>query len=232
MVSARIAPISVRTIDTCTRWSRLLRWVAAIHVPPSYAHREPSLGTLERFRRGEPAAFAEVFAATAPAAHALARSICRNATLAEDALQNAYLDVWRSASDYDLSKGPITTWVMRIVRNRSIDILRRVDVTRSAPRGRRVARHAARRRRPLEDVIAADAARTVHGALQALPAAQRRVVELAFAAGLSHTEIAASLQVPVGTVVGRMRLGLSRLRNELPVATTAARMAQQRLVAA
>lgn len=194
--------------------------------------REPSLGTLERFRRGEPAAFAEVFAATAPAAHALARSICRNATLAEDALQNAYLDVWRSASDYDLSKGPITTWVMRIVRNRSIDILRRVDVheRRRADDAWLVTLPADDD--PLEDAIAADAARTVHGALQALPAAQRRVVELAFVAGLSHTEIAASLQVPVGTVKGRMRLGLSRLRNELPVATTAARMAQQRLVAA
>jgi RNA polymerase sigma-70 factor (ECF subfamily) len=129
---------------------------------------------------------------------------------AEEVVQEVFLSAWRTGQQYDPSRGSSQAWILAMVRNRSIDVLR------------------ARRRRPVqplvegedppatEDVpaqaasnIDADAARV---ALNSLPPEQKQVIELAYFGGLSHTEIAAQLAAPIGTVKGRIRLGLDRLR--------------------
>ncbi len=129
---------------------------------------------------------------------------------AEEVVQEVFLSAWRSGHQYDPSRGSTHAWVLAMVRNRSIDVLR------------------ARKRRPVqplaegvdppstEDVptlaasnVDADAARL---ALDMLPPEQKQVIELAYFGGLSHTEIAAQLAAPIGTVKGRIRLGLDRLR--------------------
>ena len=129
---------------------------------------------------------------------------------AEEVVQEVFLHAWRTGHQYDPSRGSTRAWVLSMVRNRSIDVLR------------------ARHRRPTqplvegldppdsEDVPAravsnldAAAARV---ALNGLPPEQKRVIELAYFAGLSHTEIATQLETPIGTVKGRIRLGLDRLR--------------------
>ena len=170
---------------------------------------------LERFRCGDPVAFEAVYDTTVRAAHEIARRICRDPALADDALQNAYLDAWRSARNYDPAAGTIATWVTRIVRNRSIDTLRRVAVHERRRAGEEWMIELPARGELVEQVILADSARSIHTALRTLPDEQRRVIKLAFIGGLSHSEIAACTGAPIGTVKGRMRLGLSRLRDAL-----------------
>lgn len=175
-----------------------------------------SPGAIERFRRGDPAAFELVFDVTAPAAHALARGICRNPAVMEDALQNAYVDVWRSASGYDPAMGSVATWVLRIVRNRSIDALRRAGVHERRRAGDAVHLElVAEGPGLLDQVLLTEGARDVRAALGVLAPVQRRVLELAFVGGLSQTEIADRLGVPLGTVKSRTRRALSLLRGTM-----------------
>jgi RNA polymerase sigma-70 factor, ECF subfamily len=129
---------------------------------------------------------------------------------AEEVVQEVFLSAWRAGHTYDPARGSTHTWILSMVRNRCIDALR------------------ARRRRPVQPLaegfdppdasdvpaqavsnVDADSARV---ALANLPPEQKQAIELAYFGGLSHTEIAAQLAAPVGTVKGRIRLGLDRLR--------------------
>jgi RNA polymerase sigma-70 factor (ECF subfamily) len=140
---------------------------------------------------------------------------------AEEAVQEVFLSAWRSGHTYDPSRGSTHTWILSMVRNRSIDVLR------------------ARRRRPVQPLaegvdppdttdVPAQAASNVdaasaRAALDTLPPEQKQVIELAYFGGLSHTEIAAQLAAPIGTVKGRIRLGLDHLRVAMGVSHDALR---------
>jgi RNA polymerase sigma-70 factor (ECF subfamily) len=129
---------------------------------------------------------------------------------AEEVVQEVFLSAWRSGHTYDAARGSTQTWILSMVRNRSIDVLR------------------ARKRRPVQQLgegvdppdssdVPAQAASNVdaeqaRAALNSLPPEQKQAIELAYFGGLSHTEIATQLAAPVGTVKGRIRLGLDRLR--------------------
>src|SRR5438046_969771 len=129
---------------------------------------------------------------------------------AEEVVQEVFLSAWRSGHTYDPGRGSTHTWILSLVRNRSIDVLR------------------ARRRRPVQPLaegvdppdssdVPAQAvsnvdAETARAAMNSLPPEQKEVIELAYFAGLSHSEIAAKLAAPIGTVKGRIRLGLDHLR--------------------
>src|SRR6202163_2779633 len=129
---------------------------------------------------------------------------------AEEVAQEVFLSAWRSGHTYDPGRGTTHTWILSMVRNRSIDTLR------------------ARRRRPVQQLaegidppdnsdVPAQAVSNVEGeiarvALDSLPPEQKQAIELAYFGGLSHSEIAAQLAAPIGTVKGRIRLGLDRLR--------------------
>jgi len=150
----------------------------------------------------------------------VAYQILGDAGDAEDVVQDAFLSAWRYAQTYDGSKGSIKTWLFALVRNRSIDVLR--------ARQRRpicVAEEAANL--PAPDHLSIDidereaeereAEEQAEGlsaieAIAALPSRQRQVVEMVFLEGLSHSDVAARLSAPVGTVKSRMRLALNRLR--------------------
>jgi RNA polymerase sigma-70 factor (ECF subfamily) len=134
---------------------------------------------------------------------------------AEEVTQEVFLAAWRSGHTYDAARGSTHTWILSMVRNRSIDVLR------------------ARRRRPVQPLpetldppdaadVPAEAvsnvdAATARQALRTLPPEQQQVIELAYFSGLSHSEIATQLAAPIGTVKGRIRLGLDRLRVALGV---------------
>jgi RNA polymerase sigma-70 factor (ECF subfamily) len=129
---------------------------------------------------------------------------------AEEVVQEAFLSAWRAAETYDPTRGSTRTWLLAMVRNRAIDLLR-------ARRRCTVRPFEAGFDWPDESDISVQAATNVDGAkarlaLASLPAEQRRVIELAYFRGLSHSEIAAQLRMPVGTVKGRIRLALDRLR--------------------
>ncbi len=166
--------------------------------------------------RGNAAAFEVIYDRHADAAFSLALRICSQRPLAEDVVQESFLSLWRSGARYDRNRGSVRTWTLGIVHNRSIDALRR----RSRAEPLLLADEGAAERVPAKErteleFARRDEAREIREALGALPTDQSRVIELAYFGGLTHVEIASLLQTPVGTIKGRMRLGLEKLRNAL-----------------
>src|SRR5215217_9774792 len=135
---------------------------------------------------------------------------------AEDVSQEAFLSIWRSGARYDRSRGSVRTWVLGIVHHRAIDHLRRAtvhDKRRASDEGMEE-RFEARERTDVE-VARRDEAETVREAIGTLPSEQSQVIELAYFGGFTHTEISELLDAPVGTIKGRMRLGLKKMRHQL-----------------
>jgi RNA polymerase sigma-70 factor (ECF subfamily) len=171
---------------------------------------------MQLVRKGDSAAFEVVYERHATAAFSLAYRMVGTRNAAEDVVQESFLSLWRSGARYDRARGSVRTWVLGIVHNRAIDALRRSivhDRRRASDEGIEE-RFEARER---TDVEAArnDEAREVRAALRALPAEQSKVIELAYFGGFSQSEIAQMLETPIGTVKGRMRLGLEKMRGQL-----------------
>jgi RNA polymerase sigma-70 factor (ECF subfamily) len=171
---------------------------------------------MQLVRRGHAAAFEVVYDRHADAAFSLAYRMCGQRGVAEDVVQEGFISLWRSGARYDRDRGSVRTWILGIVHNRAIDALRRRTVR---DRGRVSdegieERMAAPERTDLE-VARRDEAREVRDALQQLPEEQSRVIELAYFGGLTHVQIASMLDTPVGTIKGRMRLGLAKMRMAL-----------------
>jgi RNA polymerase sigma-70 factor (ECF subfamily) len=166
--------------------------------------------------QGRPEAFDLVYERHGSAAFSLAYRICGTRAGAEDAIQDAFLSIWRGGGRYQRDRGSVRTWVLSIVHHRAIDSLRRNTVhdrRRASDEGLEE-RFEARERTDLE-AARREEATTVRAALSELPAEQSRVIELAYFGGFTHSEIADMLDTPVGTVKGRMRLGLEKLRARL-----------------
>ena len=162
---------------------------------------------------GDARAFEVVFDRHADAAFSLAYRMCGRRGMAQDVVQEAFVSLWRSGARYDRSRGSVRSWILGVVRNRTIDMFRR-DTVRA---GQDVNAEGVVERMPSPENVAQDAERRqdandVRAALRDLPPDQRQVIELSFFGGFSHTQIAEMLEVPAGTVKGRMRLGLTKLR--------------------
>jgi RNA polymerase sigma factor (sigma-70 family) len=150
-------------------------------------------------------------------AYGIARRITADDVLAEDVVQEAFLGAWRGANRYVPGRGSVRTWLLSIVHHRAIDAVRRRRPVAELPEEQDAARTP--ESLTLPDVWGEVSSRldreTVTSALTTLPDAQREAVELAYFGGLSQTEIAERTGVPLGTVKGRIRLGLGALRREL-----------------
>ena len=167
-------------------------------------------------QEGDPRAFELFYDRHAGPAFSLAYRMVGNRTVAEDVSQEAFLSIWRSKLRYQPDRGSVRTWVLGIVHHRAIDALRRNtvhDKRRASAEGIEE-RFEARERTDVE-VARRDEAQTVRAALEGLPDEQCRVIELAYFGGFSHSQIADQLDMPIGTVKGRMRLGLDKLRKTL-----------------
>jgi RNA polymerase sigma-70 factor, ECF subfamily len=166
--------------------------------------------------RSKADAFEVIYDRHADAAFSLAYRICSQRALAEDVVQEAFLSLWRSRTRYDRNRGSVRTWLLGIVHNRSIDALRRRSVRdRGLVREEGIEERVAAPDRTDVDVARREEAREVREALDGLPDEQSRVIELAYFGGMTHVQIASMLDTPVGTVKGRMRLGLSKMRMAL-----------------
>jgi RNA polymerase sigma-70 factor (ECF subfamily) len=165
---------------------------------------------------GEPRAFEVIFDRHADAAFSLAYRMCARRAMAEDIVQDAFLSLWRSGARYDRSRGSVRSWVLSAVHNRAIDAFRR-EVAKGGRdvRDEGVAERLPARDRTDAEVERRDEAQRVRRALAELPEDQRRVIELAYFGGFSHSQIAEMLALPAGTVKGRMRLGLMKMRLSL-----------------
>jgi RNA polymerase sigma-70 factor (ECF subfamily) len=164
---------------------------------------------------GDPRAFELIYDRHGAAAFSLAYRMVGTRVTAEDITQEAFLSIWRSRLRYDQSRGSVRTWVLSIVHNRGIDALRRGTVNDRKETLEGVEERYAAVERTEVEAARRDEARSVRSALHSLPDEQRRAIELAYFGGFSHSQIAEMIGEPIGTVKGRMRLGLEKLRRQL-----------------
>ena len=143
------------------------------------------------------------------------RRFTRDATAAEDLLQEVFLHVWRQAQSYDPERGSPEAWLITMTRSRAIDRLRSIRRRDMSPLSPDEPARLEGGTQVAPPTQALEAKLTVQGALTKLPEAQRTVLELAYFDGLTQSEIAARLREPLGTVKTRMRTGLERLRGFL-----------------
>jgi RNA polymerase sigma-70 factor (ECF subfamily) len=172
----------------------------------------PGIELIGRMARGDRDGFAAFYDAYAPLAFGVLRRMLPPEDAA-DVLQDVFWELWRAAPEYDPGRGSPEAWVTVRARSRGIDrvrAVRRRDEVFVAPVADSVETAAV----PVADDPGGsfEERATVHGALGALPPAQREVIELAYWKGLSQSEIAARLGQPLGTVKTRMRLGMDKLR--------------------
>jgi RNA polymerase sigma-70 factor (ECF subfamily) len=165
----------------------------------------------------DPGAFEVFYDRHGGVAFSLAYRIVGERGAAEDVVQEAFISIWRSGARYDQSRGSVRSWMLGIVRNRAIDFLRskagrapKLDFDDDA-----VLEHRAADELTDTEALRRETAREVRGVLDELPGDQSKVIQLAYFGGFSHSEIASMLGVPLGTVKGRMRLGLEKIRGQL-----------------
>ena len=162
-------------------------------------------------------AFAVVYDRHGGAAYSLAHRIVGEEGMAEDVTQEAFLSIWRSTARFDAARGSVRGWVLGIVRNRAIDAVRRS--ARPAPKldldDDAVLETQPADQRTDAEAIRRETAGRLRQALGLLPREQSQVIELAYFGGFSHSEIAEMLGAPIGTIKGRMRLGLEKMRQAL-----------------
>lgn len=168
---------------------------------------------MARIQADDLGAFEELFDRYSAQAFGLARAMCRGSSGgAEEALQDGFLAIWLSRSSFDPARGSVRAWLFAVIRHRALDQLRR---SRRGDRSRASDELLDYLPAPgsiVEQAERHDEADQLRGLLRALPPPQLEVIALAYFGGLSHTEIAAHLQLPAGTVKGRMRLGLHKVR--------------------
>ncbi|MCW2920340.1 MAG: sigK [Thermoleophilia bacterium] len=179
-------------------------------------HTLDDAALVSRVAQGDELALGELHDRHVRLALSIAHRLLRDEGAAHEVVQDAFLDLWRTAPEYAPDRSSVTTWLVRLVRLRAIDRLRRDGAERRGS-GQVAAAldDAAGQVASGEDVAAlvqdADTAARIRAALDELPPDQRRIVELAFLAGHTHAELAQLLELPIGTVKTRCFRGLARL---------------------
>ena len=166
-------------------------------------------------RDRDPDALAELYDRYGGMAYGLSLRMLTDPGAAEEVIQEAFFNLWRTAASYSQERGSVRNWVLSIAHNQAVSQLRQV---RSKQRlDTDLGDVAERLERPdIWGEVLADLDRDrIRGALGTLPREQRKTIELAYFGGYSHTEIAELLRVPLGTVKGRLRLGMDKLRAAL-----------------
>lgn len=183
---------------------------------PGASTIDPNL--LARVLKGDQEAFSQLYDESSVLLYSLAVRILRDHDQAAELLQEVYLEVWRKVARYDVGRGTPIAWLITLTRSRAIDRLRarsaRVPISESLE-GPSSAHVPDQRAGPFESQADQELRKLVGDALNTLPPAQQQAVELAYYEGLTHMEIAARLNQPLGTVKTRIKLGLSKLREIL-----------------
>jgi RNA polymerase sigma-70 factor, ECF subfamily len=173
---------------------------------------------LRQVARGDSAAFATVYDLTKARVYGLVTRVVRDPGYGEETTQEVYLEVWRTASQYDPTKGSPLSWLLTIAHRRAVDRVRAEQAG-----SRRESRYGAASAEPATDVvadsaIAGDERRRVTQCLDALSDAQRQCIELAYYQGLTYSEVSQRLAANLSTIKSRIRDALRGLRNCLDVA--------------
>ena len=176
----------------------------------------PDATLMQQLLRRDVSAFEELYERHSRIVYSLVLRILRQGSTAEEVVQDVFLQLWRNSSRYDTSR-PFVPWLLTLARNRALDHLRlkserqrrREDQTEEFPQ---IATAAPEYEKALDEGRRAERVRALIGSL---PAAQKKAIELAYFEGLSHSEIAAALNEPLGTVKSWIRNGLIRLKEGL-----------------
>jgi RNA polymerase sigma factor (sigma-70 family) len=165
---------------------------------------------------GDEQALASLYDRFGKVAYGLALRIVRDAALAEDAVQEAFLDVWRQADRFDSSRGKASSWILMLVHRRAVDLVRRQARSNALPEQLEVMKPEVGVAESADDDAALlEARREVQAALATLSKPEREVLDLAYWGGLTQSEIATLLRIPPGTVKSRTFSALARLRKAL-----------------
>jgi RNA polymerase sigma-70 factor, ECF subfamily len=161
---------------------------------------------------GDAQAFALLYDRHSRAAYSLGCRLMNGRQAAEDLLQEAFIKVWRSAGSYRMGRGSVRTWIFSIIRNRAIDHFR---AQASRQRTQEKVEASAPTSEPsvaFSETWSSFKRDLLHEAVEELPHEQREVLALVHLFGLTHAEVAERLCLPLGTVKGRLRLALKKLR--------------------
>jgi RNA polymerase sigma-70 factor, ECF subfamily len=177
---------------------------------------DPDLVAITRLAGGELEALEGLYGRYGTMAYSIAMRITGESGAAEDVVQEAFLGAWRNAARYVPGRGSVRTWLLAIVHHRAIDSLRRRRATTELPEADDAGHTPAALALPdiWGDVAANLDRASIQQAMASIPVRQREAIELGYFAGLTQVEIAARLDLPLGTVKSRMRLGLLALRME------------------
>jgi RNA polymerase sigma-70 factor (ECF subfamily) len=188
----------------------------AIYTAEASERDQDLISLVKRVATGDQSALAALYDATNRLIYSLILRVLGDMSSAEEVLIDVYTQIWRQAASYDVNRGAPLAWMAIIARSRAIDRLRSgwqdqhrkesLDVLGDAP---------ANEASPEESAAASERQKIVQEALALLTFEQRQVIELAYYSGLSHSEIAAKLNLPLGTVKTRTRLGMAKLREAL-----------------
>ncbi|MGH9936929.1 MAG: sigma-70 family RNA polymerase sigma factor [Blastocatellia bacterium] len=188
----------------------------AIDTAETRARDQDLISLVQRVATGDQSALATLYDTTNRLVYGLVLRVLGDVSSAEEVLLDVYTQVWRQAASYDANRGAPLAWLTTIARSRAIDRLRSgwqdqrrkesLDVLGDTPAGSAS---------PEEMTVASERQKFVREALNLLTPEQREVIELAYYSGLSHSEIAAKLNQPLGTVKTRTRLGMMKLREAL-----------------
>ena len=164
--------------------------------------------------RGDEQALAELYDRVGRIAYGLALRVLRDDRFAEDAVQEAFLQVWRNAATFRAERAKASTWILTLVHRRAVDLVRREERRHVEPLGEEAGGAEAPERTEEAAWLRFERER-VQAALKQLPDVQREALELAYYGGFTQSELAERLGVPLGTIKSRMFAGLSRLRELL-----------------
>ena len=184
----------------------------------SEADPAPDLAELLKLSgRGDEAAFAQLYDATAARAFGLAVRVVRDPSQAEEVAQEAFLEIWRTASRFDRAKGSAVSWILTLVHRKAVDRVRSAEASTRRDTTYHQGNHKIEHDSTAEAAQASMEARRVRQAMSSLTEVQRQALELAYFKGYTHTEVASMLDLPVGTAKTRIRDGLIRLRDTMGV---------------
>jgi RNA polymerase sigma-70 factor (ECF subfamily) len=184
----------------------------------SGAVASPDLAELLKLSgRGDEAAFAQLYDATAARAFGLAVRVVRDPAQAEEVTQEAFLEIWRTASRFDKERGSAVSWILTLVHRKSVDRVRSAEASTRRDTTYHQSDVTVEHDSTAEAAQASMEARRVRQALGSLTEVQRQALELAYFKGYTHTEVATMLDLPLGTAKTRIRDGLIRLRDTMGV---------------
>jgi RNA polymerase sigma factor (sigma-70 family) len=184
--------------------------------PNDFAHLSDE-ALVSLVARSDDDAFAELYDRYGSLAYGLARRVVRDASLAEDAVQDAFLTIWRTAARFSSERAPARVWILTLVHRRAVDLVRHHERRRTDP----LPQHEETGDAGADETVWLGLQRDrVRDALRQLPDQQREAIELAYYGGFTQSELAERLGQPLGTIKSRMFSGLARLRELLEDATS------------